>query len=163
MNTPGTPRDTKPTIAQAQIIVLALIMGIVLFAVVAYVVSPLDGPSEGIDAAEPAIPMFPLILAVQGTMAIAAAFFLRGVLAQRVKPRREEARGEVREGVMPAELLTATIVSAALVESLGLLGCVGYLLDAQMAYLAAPVVAVALMAFWLPSKSSVENWLEGLS
>lgn len=163
MISPTTRQGSPATISQAQIIVFALMAGIAIFAVVALVVGPAGGVAEGGEPMEPVIPMFPTILVGQGAAAVAAAFFLRGMLAQRVNQRRQEAQEEVEAGIMPNELMTATIVSAAMVESAGLLGCVGCLLEGQVLYLAAPVVSIALMAFWVPSRSMVEGWMKSLS
>jgi len=163
MDTQTSPHGPKSTVNQAQIIVFALIMGVVTFAVVAFFLGPVGGPLEDGEPDDALASIFPAILAGQGVVVVAGAFFMRGVLAKKVTGRLDGAREEVAAGVMPAELLTATIISAALVESMGLLGCVGYLLEAKTVYLAAPMIAVALMAFWVPTRSSVGDWLEALS
>lgn len=147
--------------AQARIIVFALMAGIAIFSVVAVVVGPQMQGGGGPDDTEPADPILPDEAVYVGIgLTIVAAFagmFLRKFLASKVGQRREEALAEIKEGKMPSELMTATITGCAVVESVGLLGAVGTLLTSNVMYLAMPAVAIAVMLTFVPTESSMEN------
>jgi hypothetical protein len=65
----------------------------------------------------------------------------------------------LRDGKVPQALGSATIVSAALFEAPGLLGAVTVLLGGPWYCIAAPILAIAAIAWMIPSQESFEEAL----
>lgn len=155
--TPG--RDRTIPISQYTVLHVALMAGVVTFAGVAAFL----GPSMAEDAAGDD-PLGPLKWIPVGLLAVAlpAAPFLRGLLARRVIPRRDEVLGQVREGRLCQELVQANLMPAAVVEGAGLLGAAFTLVTGELWLLACPALAVAFLAWLLPTRENQRRLVESV-
>lgn len=141
----------KPTIRSAQAILLAMLGGLAIFAVAAGVLEL----STSLDAGVKRVLL--LGLAVLAGVEIPVYFLLRMTLLRRLGARKDEALAEARRGELPAELMALAVAGAALAEGVGLLGCTIVLLTRLLPVLAAPALAVLLIAFQIPTQERVEN------
>lgn len=152
MMNPNVPRSASPgdTITQSRIILLALAMGVVMFAAVGLFVGPMDG-----EESESPTAVLEWAVLAYGVGVLPLVFFLRRILDGRVAPRKDAAIEEIEKGLMPLEFRVATILPAALAESAGLFGCVVLLLTGSTLLLIAPVVSVAVILYMWPSQSGL--------
>lgn len=149
MPAPRVPQ--APSIRSAQIILGALIGGVLMFAAAASVIelaSPVDANVAR---------MLLIGVAVLAGAGIVTYVFFRREALRRLGLRRDQALEEARSGTMPAELMALTLVGAALAESVGLLGCVIVLLTRFFPVLVLPGLAILLIAAQLPSQARVEG------
>jgi hypothetical protein len=101
-----------------------------------------------------------LLLVTLGLLAVAELpvyFLLRKQFLARARATRDEALELLRQGLTPGPLFSLTIVGAAMVEGLGLLGVLAVLLGAPLYALAAPALAVALILAQIPTRARLEQ------
>lgn len=136
---------SDPLVAQVrtmQIIVGAMAMGCVMFAIVVLTIlqpQPVNGQ-----------PMIAYI---------AAAFGLAGLVAGTVVPR-------VMAGSQPATAggyQTSLIIGLALYEGAAFFNLVAYMLEGQMYSLAVAVVLIAAIVMSLPTVGGVQDWIDARS
>lgn len=150
------------TVAQLNIICAALAAGIVLFAVIALIVGPVGvaAGEGGIESSDSLGTMLLYVLGAQTIVVLPLAFALRKAGFKRVAADRVSTLAQIDEGQVPTQVGGAFIVSAALVESLGLFGCVIVLLTGNMIAVGAPVIAVLLILLELPSQQRLREAVE---
>lgn len=158
---------SSPTIAQMKMIVLALALGVAFFAIVVAFVGPVSGVEEGApvpdgdggSSSDIGSLLNYMLIALAVTM-IPASLFMRGVLSKRVAGRKDEALAEIADGYVPAELAPAILVPAAMIESVGLFGCVTVLISGQTIALAAPAAVVVLLLMSVPTEQGLRESVE---
>lgn len=150
-----------PTIAAFRIIHFALIMGVVILAVVAGVLGP-EMASNGEEGRDGSMDMLAYVAIAMLVTSVPMAVQLRTVLARGVAARRDEALEQVAAGVMPKEVATASLVSAAMIEGAGLFGGVVALITGMAWVLAVPIAAVVVMVLLVPSESGVRSLVESV-
>ena len=142
----------------ARLIVLALVLGIVIFAgLVVFLRLSSD------TALNPEVGK--LLLVVIGGLAVSNSvvyFLLRKSFVARAQEAKAEALELLKQDAMPPQLFSLTIIGAALAEGVGLLGVVAVLLGAPWFALAAPAVAVVLMVAQLPTREKLERVVRGV-
>ena len=155
-------RATSLTVAQLNIIGAAFAAGIVLFAAIALTVGPLGLAAEdgGTESSDSLGTMLLYVLGAQAIVVLPISFALRNAGVKRVAADRESTLAQIDEGQVPTQLGGAIIVSAALVESLGLFGCVIVLLTGNMIALGAPVLAVLMILLELPNQQRLREAVE---
>ena len=144
MSTPG-PSDPAALLRSTQLIVGVLACGVVVFAGIAAVVSPVGDPPP------------PVALGLDGTALAAVVVTLSTLAASFTVPAR------IVEGARSAEppqrlqaFRTGRVVGAALCEGPALLWCVALLLSGNRWYLAPVTLLVALMLLHLPTREGFE-------
>lgn len=139
------------------VILLALVTGIVTFSVIV-VVLRLSGERE----LDPAVGRSLLmLLAVMAVAEIPAYLLLRRQFLARARAMKDEALELLGRGLAPQPLFNLTVVGAAMVEGLGLLGVVAVLVGAPLYALAAPALAVALILAQIPTRARYEQAVRG--
>jgi len=146
-----------PSLRVAGVILLALVLGIATFASVV-VFLRLSSEREF----DPSVGQ--LLLMTLGVLAVAELpvyFLLRRQFLARARAMRDEALELLRQGLTPQPLFSLTIVGAAMVEGLGLLGVLAVLLGAPLYALAAPALAVLLILAQFPTRERLEQAVRG--
>lgn len=142
-----------PTIRSTQIVLAALIAGLLAFAGVTTFVRLGMGPIESSDTLAALTIGVPVVFVVSaGTYAVLRRPMLAPVLAD-----REAALALVREERLPPALQRATIVGAALAEGPGLLGTAVVLLGGPWLLIATPFVSIAWIVLLMPTRERVES------
>lgn len=154
---PGRPHEGTVPLPQSTIIHLALMAGVVTFAGIAAFLGP--SMAEG-DEGDPALGSLKWIAVGFLAVAVPAALFLRALLVRRVAPRRDEVLALIQEGRVPQALFQANLAAAALVEGAGLMGAVFVLITGELWLLACPAIAVACLAWMLPTRDSQRRLVE---
>jgi len=150
---PVPPRPLRA----AQLILLALALGVLSFGVVAITLRPSLQPSSPETGR-----LLAVVLVGLGVCEGAVYFLLRRGVLQRLAAEREQALTLVLQGALPPQLLTLTIIGGALAESIGLLGSVAYLVGAPALVIAAPVLSVALILVQVPTRARTEYLVRSL-
>lgn len=146
------------TISSLRVIVLALMGGLVMFTVIG-VVLRLQELVAPVPTAENVLPIVVLVTLLGG---VGAAFAVRSRMVAEVRKSKADALAELRADRVPQGLALATILGAALVEGPGLLGIITVLLGGPWYCLAAPVLAIGVMLWTLPSRQRLEEAVQGL-
>ncbi|MEM6674585.1 MAG: hypothetical protein AAF726_17195 [Planctomycetota bacterium] len=165
------PSDVRKTaqmngVLGLRIMLLAFVAGVTMFAVVATVVGPVADPVGAggeVDGDASDASFFALlewIVLGYAVLVIPGTLLLRRVLDARVGARRGEALEAVDRGEVPEELRVATIVPAAMGESLGLLACVVLLLTGNTLLLAPVVLSLVLILLPFPSEDGLRSRIQ---
>ena len=152
MATPEPRAAGAQPIGSIQIVHFALIAGVLTFTLVAIFVD-LGEPNASLQT--------PLLVAI-GVLALSAGSaypLIRSQFLGRLARRRDGAVDELREGRLPHALASLAIVGAALAEGVALLGVVTFMLTRQWAVLAAPALAIVLIALQIPTRERAEGLL----
>jgi hypothetical protein len=139
------------------IILVALVAGIATFAGVVLFLR-LSSERE----LDPAVGQ--LLLITLGLLAVAELpvyFLLRKQFLARVRAMKAEALQLLLQDLTPQPLFSLTIVGAAMVEGLGLLGVMAVLLGAPLYALAAPALAILLILAQIPTRARLEHAVRG--
>jgi hypothetical protein len=145
------PAGVKPL----RIIVLALMMGVLLASgTFAFVRSSGGAPSPANPSLTPETCL--MILGATALGATMGVLVVPGVIIKQGGHRyRGAATPEEREHVLVQVLGTATVLRCALVEGVGLLGAVFFLLTGEWALLAAPALAALVLLSFFPTDGKV--------
>jgi len=149
--------SSTPPLRVTSLILFALVIAIVTFAAV---VAFLRVTSER--ELDPTIGR--ALLAFLGVLAVAEIpvyVLLRRQFLARARSMRAEGLALLLRDLVPLPLFSLTIVGAAMVEGLGLLGVLAVLLGAPLAALAAPALAAALILAQIPTRARLEQALRG--
>ncbi len=150
----------------AQIIVAALVAGVLIFAGVVYFMNMGGQPLQG-------QPMISMVMAALGGTLIVARFFVPGLMVQSScrsiadgtwKPAKSNQPGYVppsndRERLL-AVYLTKTIIGAALLEGGAFANLVAYLLEGQWYSLVFGIALALAIAAGMPTQTGVESWVD---
>lgn len=170
MQPSGQPQSADQSLRTLPIVVIAMMMGLIMFAGVAVLLntqqqSPL--PALGAPPPPPGVSHAPLddkplliAMAGIGIVAVVGQLALAKVAASQAKAKATAATSDQakRDAIAPIFMITS-IARAALAEGVGLLGAVIVLLTGNLLGLAGVGVAVVLMAFLLPARSRFDNLL----
>jgi hypothetical protein len=161
MVSPSGQAIIAPVVRVGQIIVAALVGGVLIFLVVALALG--RAPANLAGAPPKLILTYYVAPVVVGTNLI-LAFVLPGQMVARV--RRQLARDA--ESIKPDEDLqpllaayqTQMIVGAALCESAAFFASICYLVEGAMIAIPVALLALALVAFHFPTARRVEQWVD---
>jgi hypothetical protein len=143
------------TIQALRIICFALIGGLVMITVGAVFLRT-QGMMTPVPAAEQALP---LAVALAFATSVGLHFVLRPKLINEAAKAKTQSMQMLSEQKVPQALGAATIVGAAIFEGPGLLGAVTFLLGGPWYCVAAPVLAIAAIAWMVPSRERFEEEL----
>lgn len=146
-----TPRAAHLPLRQAQLVVAALAAGVVMATVVMVV---LRGSLQSQSQAGQLIPI--IVLALVGAH-VGAYVFLRGRTRAQLADMHDAALELLREGRLPQPIFTLSVIAGGLAEGTGLLGAVGVLLGGPWYLLAAPALAVLVIALQVPTRARAEE------
>ncbi|MEM9380139.1 MAG: hypothetical protein AAGB93_09355 [Planctomycetota bacterium] len=167
-----TGSDRGNGVLGLRIMLLAFVAGVTMFAVVATVLGPLGGAAEeplvyplepGAGAAEygsSTTQLLEWIVLGYAVLVIPGTLVLRRLLDGRVGARRSEALEALDRGEVPDELRVATILPAAMAESLGLLSCVVLLLTGNTMLLVPVVLSLVLILVPFPSEDGLRSRIQ---
>lgn len=169
------PTEEHPVLLKglktAQIIVGALLLGVVIFSVILLVMGPgQTGPAEVEPGAQATLPLTWLLIGF-GALEVLMVWIFRGVLLGSAK--RQIAAGSWQPpagqatyaaagnaGQLFHSWLTATIIAAAGMEAAALMALVAYFLEGQPAALIAAGFFGLLLALQMPTRGRLDQWLE---
>lgn len=146
------------TITSLRIIVLALMGGLMTFGVIAVVLRQ-QGLVAPVPQAESVLPIVVLVTLLVG---VGVSVLVRSRLLVQVRNSKREALAELRAERVPQALSLSTILGAALVEGPGLLGIITVLVGGPWYCIAAPLIAIGVMLWTLPSRQRFEEAVQGL-
>jgi uncharacterized integral membrane protein len=130
----------EKALATLRILWAAMVMGVVIFTVVATVAGPLQ-PSSGPQDALPSL-LFYISLVMMAT-GVAMGIFLRGQIYK---------RGWEGLAVKPGAYFSGTLIALALIEGPALFGGVSLMLaDRIFPYIISPLLGIALMLLCFPT------------
>ncbi|MEK6703445.1 MAG: hypothetical protein AABZ53_14385 [Planctomycetota bacterium] len=155
--------NAAETLRITPLMIIALMTGLTVLTCVALAmgpISPTTTPGSSPGAAKPPLPETALyvFLGALGVGCVLAYFVQSGMCVKKSK-ELWNARTSDDEGhdAVARALMTTTILKAALVEGPGLFGAVLILLTGSLIGLAAPIVALLLLAVMLPARSRLES------
>lgn len=137
-----------------QVVLLALMGGLAVITAVALAVRGQSPPQRSVQL---------LLGAAVGASAVVAVVvypLVRRKLMAQLAARPDQAKSELNQGQLPGELSALAIVGAALAEGPGISGAIGFLLTRQRPFLAAPVLAVLLIALQIPTRERAQVRLD---
>jgi hypothetical protein len=149
-----------------QIIVLALLLGVIGFAAFCIVSGPLDHDPQAI---HDSLPIVSITAAAMFVTNLVLSFILPGIIAQgALTTLLRESSGETDAaedgGEMQTRLLnsyqTGLIVAIGLLEFAAFMATVGYLIDGQLWVLGIVVAAVLLICIRFPGEMRLRAWLD---
>jgi hypothetical protein len=161
----------QPRLRVLQIIALALIAGLAVFAGIAVVVVHTQGRQANAAWATPVLSYTAVGYLVSAVLAWAG--FPRGLETGQVariadgppnplanRPGQSFGGPANDQAQLLAVRHTSTIVALAILEGAGFLGCIAYLLEGQWYALAVVGVVLLLMLATFPTQSGVRHWIE---
>lgn len=157
-------------LATLRIIVVAMMMGVATFAVIAAVIGrpSADAPPDS------NWQLFAIIVGVAALGGITAFPVVRQALVAQLRRRFEEGSGAVGDGESAASreerlaevarpYMTLTIVAGAMAEGVGFLGCIFFILTHVWLMLIAPALAVLVLIAMFPTRSGLEHFYSEVS
>ncbi|MGE3107144.1 MAG: hypothetical protein AB7G11_08635 [Phycisphaerales bacterium] len=163
-----TRPPAAPTMNVIRVFVLALIGGMLMFAVVTLYLRagsppPAAPPAPSATPSPPASSVLLLALGAMSLLTLPLYFLLPALQARQhaLTWRRSDSDADRDDFVMRA-MMTQTVLRAALVEGVGLFGIVIFLLEGHWLALAAPAVVAVLLVALLPTRASKEQFLRRL-
>jgi hypothetical protein len=158
---PLAPPPTQPAdqvLKTIRILVLAMMVGVAVFAVVSVLLGPVGNPPAGGAKPNTDPAVFLLITGGLSVVALAGNVVVGGWAGRQAETAWRDA-GEARgRDAVAKVLMTTSVVRAALAESAGLMGCITVLLTGNLLGLAGVAFAGVLMGALLP----VEARMAGL-
>jgi hypothetical protein len=150
----------------AQLIVVALVVGVVVFAGIVFYLGMGGQPPQG-------PPMISLVMLAVAASAVAARFFIPGLLTQSacraIADGTWKAAPTSRPGYTPpatdreklkSVFLSKTIVASALLEGGAFANLVAYMLEGQWFSLVFGIVLALGIAAGIPTHAGVESWVD---
>jgi hypothetical protein len=175
MDEHGLPEEFTGILRPMQIVVGALTAGVLVFLCIAVGLrwSGKDfgvGDSRIISYASAAALVFGVLaraallagLATQGRKQIAAGKWRDGSGVTGTKPWTELIEREGDRGRLLALYQSHTVIGAAILEAVGLLGCVAYLIEGGWIGIGIAVAVIGLMiALQFPTRQAAADWVDG--
>lgn len=160
----------QQTVRIAQILVFALLAGVIGLATVAVLIGPTSGPAVAPPAGAPAGPAGPFggldpLVMVMGLLMVGQVpvlTFLGVALARQAAgiASRHADEPEARERLLAGLWLNATILRAALAEGVGLFGGVILLLNGDRLALIGIGFALIVLVALIPTRGRLESWIQ---
>jgi hypothetical protein len=143
--------------ARLRIIVLAMLGGVVVLTVIAYLLGGTGEHDAGF------VQMMSLVLGMLGVGQVIGYLVVRNSMLRRIR----SAVGSDAEPPWSADrvlpmLITVTIIGAAMAEGFGLFGAVLLLITGAYYFLAAPAIAILILLAHVPSRDRLERQLHAL-
>lgn len=157
--------NAAETLRAGPLMIIALMAGLTIFTCVAAVMGPISPPAPAGTPPTPGQQPLPLnaMYAMLGALGAGSvvAYFVHGRSCVKKAKEAWKARTSDDDGrdAVARVLMTTTILKGALVEGPGLFGAVLILLTGSLAAIAAPIVALVLLAIMLPVRSRFETLL----
>ena len=151
------PQSENPLAQQVkvlQIIILAMVMGVVMFAGIAMAMQREPSGDSLLSYTAAGMALFGIVARVVVPAAIVGK--LRQQLAEETGLSAEAATAR-----LATMYQTRTIVAAALVEGPALIALVAYLMEGKLMALGCAAVMLATLATLFPTANSARSWLEG--
>ena len=149
---------TAMPVKVGRLVVLALAFGLAAFSIICFVVSSAGDTVEAPSA--DGLNVLLIALGIVGVSVLPLALFLPPRIAARVLKRKEEARAEVKKGLLPREIFAGSLIGAALAEGWGLFGAALYLISGDALTLIAPTIALLVIAMHVPSVEKAQRVFE---
>ena len=175
--TPEQSAELAKPIRTLQIIVGAMILGVIALLAIALTIGPQIAPPAGhVDGQPPRTPVIsygavacgavllvaslvvPQVVAGAGRRKIAAGTWQPGQGGPMFSDEFFERTGDA--GRLYGVLLVSTIIGAAILEGGGLLAGVAYLVEGQLLALGVAVVLLFALVLRFPTRARVEQWID---
>lgn len=141
-----------------QMIILAMMVGILAFATVAVAVSRQFGHQADL------APRLLLILAAVGLGELLAYRALRRAAIDRLRRLlQQDPAGQVQSATLATGLMNLRIIAAGMAEGFGLFGIVVFLVTGTAVALAAPVLALVILTRLVPTRDGISRFIAELS
>jgi hypothetical protein len=141
-----------------QMIILAMMVGILAFATVAVAVSRQFGHEADL------APRLLLILAAVGLGELLVYRALRRAAIDKLrKALEQDPAGQIRPTTLAPGLMNLRIITAAMAEGFALFGIVVFLVTGTAVALAAPVIALVILTRLVPTRDRVSRFIAELS
>lgn len=141
-----------PLLRTAQIVLSALLVGVMTFAIVAVFARPqLGEPDEELGK------KLLLVLAGLAFLQLPVYALVRKRSVRLLSRRFQDARAEIRKGRIPRELMGLSVIGGAMAEGLGIFGTTAFLVSGQWLALIAPALAIILIGVQIPGRESIER------
>ena len=141
----STAVDPSVALRSTQILVVALTLGVALFAVVAAVMGPIGRPLPPVVLGLDAIELVAIALSIG---MVATAFLLPPRLVESMRPHGQEKRVQM--------FRVSRVLAAAMCEGPAILWCVALLLAGKWWYLAPIALLIGILVLQIPSRDSFE-------
>jgi len=157
MTAPASPPQISPDQVgrTSQIIAIALILGVCVFAGVAITIAMGKKPDE--QPGSIVVSSVAVLFAV--TAAMGSVVTRRRLTSSQVLQNAAAIREDYRRALAPIYSLR-NVVSRALLEGAAFFNLIAYIVEGQMWTLGIVAVLVAMMAVPFPSQTDFENWAE---
>lgn len=149
------PTQNKPSILVCQIIVGALMAGVVFFGCMAIFIGLAPA---GDDAANDGLPMISLVMCTFAVVAVMARFVVPPALVAQQRSRATSNNEEEELVNFLGLFQTKTILENALPEGACFALIVSYIVEGQWWVLAVVAGLLAIMAIGFPTQSKFDNW-----
>ncbi len=146
------PSDQKPSVLTCQIIVAALIAGVVTFSGFALFAGLGDG------AEQDGQPSLSFVMVAVAVVTVLARFVVPPVLVASQRRNALDGNEEIERENFLGLFVTKTIVENALPEGACFMCIVAYVVEGQWWLFAVVGAVVALMAIGFPTQGKFENW-----
>lgn len=168
MTNPDSFDPGIPTTRTLQIIIAALVGGLLVFLLISLLIQSGAKPAPNAPPpdANPALPILTILPLGYTAIAVALSFviprqFVKVRLNALAKNKPADRRAP-RDGVPALQQVYANqlIISAALIEGAGLFCLVGYLIEGNPIVLGAALILIGLVALKFPRQPVVEQWID---
>ncbi len=135
----------------SQIIAGALVMGVVVFACVAFFIAKGDGPQ---------LPMISFLAIGFAGVATVMRFVVPTILVNGGKAQLKQAANDEQPMVLAGLYQTKTIVGMAVLEGAAFFNLIAYIMEKQFWSYGAVAFLLGVMAISFPSQGQFESWAE---
>ena len=135
----------------SQIIAGALVMGVVIFACIAFFIAKGDGPQ---------FPMMSLMAIGFAGVATVMRFVIPTVIVNGGKAQLKQTAADEQPMVLAGLYQTKTIVGMALLEGAAFFNLIAYIMEKQVWTYGVVAFLLAVMAISFPSQGQFESWAE---
>lgn len=153
------PTPQAPPIRSTQVLLAALILGLVVFSGVAAYMRQNSPGQVGPEVTNILQVVVPILFVSSATVFM----FLRRRFMDQAAAGKNEMLELIRQDRIPFQLHALAIFGAALAEGPGLLGAVTVLLGGSWYLLLAPLLSILTIATLIPTQSRLEETVRGLS
>ncbi len=157
MSDPDLQQKLTAPLRMLQMIVVAMVVGLVIFLVVAVLLSRNGGMMKPGEGETPIVTYVAVFFAI--TAVGVASFLPKVIVGNRLRAIAGMEPGEDAEQLI-AVFNSTFIIRAAVTEAPGLFLLVSYMVEGQQIALLLAIASIVLLAFMFPRRDAVAAWLD---